>query len=29
MLFKNLLEVDNEIGDNQLLDMEKELKTKI
>jgi hypothetical protein len=29
MLFKNLLEVENEIGDNQLLDMEKELKSKI
>ena len=29
MLFKNLLEASNDIGDNQLMEMEKDLKTKI
>lgn len=29
MLFKNLLEASNDIGDNQLHEMEKDLKAKI
>jgi hypothetical protein len=29
MLFKNLLEASNDIGDNQLMEMEKDLKSKI
>ena len=29
MLFKNLLEASNDIGDNQLLEMEKDLRAKI
>lgn len=29
MLFKNLLEASNDIGDNQLQEMEKDLKAKI
>jgi hypothetical protein len=29
MLFKNLLEASNDIADNQLLEMEKDLRTKI